>query len=175
MFLLLFYNRDMTHVRRFVEVACQQALNAHETEFVSYHDALRTAERIYYSNWKEHRRARGHWNGADEERARRYTLPSGSARKVFDSNVDIQRLLASQDERLRMYRDKLETILASHASDGKRPAFEPVLRDFLDFCHEQNPHAYTWRASFWDVTCVFPGRDMWAIWLCLRDMWPPHQ
>ena len=164
----------MSHIRRFVALACQQALDAHETEFVSYHDALHTAERMYYANWKEHRVQRGHWSTEDEARCTRYTLPSGSARQVFDSDADIQRLLVSRDERLAVYRDKLERILKSHTTGDGRPQFEPVLQAFLTFCRQQNPHAYSWRASFGDVKCVFPGRDTWAIWMCLRDMWPPR-
>lgn len=160
--------------RRFVESACQQALDAHETEYVSYHDALHTAERMYCTNWRVHRQERGHWGTLDEERARRYTLPNGAARRVFDSDVNIQRLLVSRDVRLPIFRDKLQSILNSHTTPQTTPKFEPVLRDFLDFCHSTNPNAYTWRASFGEIECVFPGRDTWALWLSLRDMWP-HQ
>lgn len=164
----------MSHSRRFVQLACQQALDAHETEFVSYQDALHTAQRMYCSNWKEHRVQRGHWSDADEERARRYTLPSGAARNVFDTEPSVQRMLASRDARLPLYRDKLEAILAYHSQTGHVPQFHPVLADFLDFCqHDNPPNTYTWRASFGGVNHVFPGRDTWALWMCLRDMWPP--
>jgi hypothetical protein len=129
---------------------------------------------LYCVNWKEHRSARGRWSEADEERARRFTLPSGGARKIFDSDPNIQRMLASQDARLPVYRDALETILARRSRNGQVPQFETVLRDFLDFCQHDNPNAYMWRASFGGVKCVFPGRDTWALWMCLRDMWSPY-
>ncbi len=161
--------------KRFVERACQQALEAHETEFVTYHDALRTAERIYCTNWKTYRQARGFWGARDEERAQRFSLPSGAARKVFDSDADIQQMLASRDKRLPIYRDKLHDILRNHTTRHHTPEFDAVLREFIDFCPKNNPGACAWRASFGKVKCVFPGRDVWALWMCLRDMWEPIQ
>ncbi len=162
----------MSTERRFAELACHQALDAHETECVSFHDALHTAERMYSLNWATYRKQRGFWGPRDEERAKNHALPSGAARKVFDSDDDIQRILASRDARLPVFRDKLQAILGAHASRATAPSFEPVLREFLDFGHDQSPGAYPWRVTLGDIRCVFPGRATWAIWLCLRDMWP---
>jgi len=157
--------------RVFVERACHMALDAHETAFVNYNDALRSAERIYTYNWKMYRINTHRWTARDEDRLARFTLPHGVARKIFDSDVEIQRMLASRDDRLPLYRDKLTQVLVSHTTATSTPRFEPVLRDFIDFCHRQNTNTYRWRASFGHVKCNFPGRDTWAIWLCLRDMW----
>ncbi len=157
--------------RRFVERACHQALDAHETDNVDFHDALSTAERMYAHNWKIHRQERGRWSERDDARAARFTLPNGTARRLFDTDEDMQRLLASRDVRLATYRDALQHILETRV-DATTPQFEPVLRAFLDFARARNPGAYPWRTSFGDLRCVFPGRDIWAFWLCLRDMWP---
>lgn len=164
---------------RFVEKACHQALNAHETENVDYYDALHAAERIYTANWKAYRQKHGYWSERDEARTRMYKLPSGSARKIFDMDTDIQRILASRDPRLPVYRDMLAQILDAHTTSTSTPRFEPVLRTFLVFARMQKNQSQTepqtsrgWSASFGDVHCVFPGRDTWAIWICLRNMWP---
>ena len=126
---------------------------------------------MYYGNWKAYRQACGHWGPSDEKRATRYTLPSESARKVFDTDTGIQRLLVSRDKRLPQYREKLLHIISTHTS----PTFTEVLQDFLLFCNAEYPNAYKWKASFGSTNCIFPGRDTWAIWLSLRDLWTSLQ
>ena len=79
--------------RRFVERACHQALDAHETDNVDFHDALSTAERMYAHNWRIHRQERNLWSERDDARAARFTLPNGTARRLFDTDEDIQRML----------------------------------------------------------------------------------
>ena len=154
----------MAPIRHFSEVACIQALNAHETEFVSYYDALRTAQRLYYANWKAYRIKQGHWGNVDEKRAQRYTLPCAAARKLFDTDVDIQRLLASRDKRLSIYRNTLDSILKCHIKKGTpHPSFKPVIHDFIQFCYTQTPRIRVWYASFGEVNYIFPERDTWAI------------
>jgi hypothetical protein len=158
----------MTHIHHFVRLACQQALDAHETEFVSYSDALATAQRMYYGNWKTYRQAHGFWGPSDEKRARRYALPCQAARRVFDTDPGIQKILVSRDERLPIYRDKLECIISTVHYP---PTLSSVLQEFLVFCNNQYPNAYPWRASFGNISCTFPGRDTWAIWLSLITIW----
>jgi len=174
MFFLLRFD-NMNKKRVFVKRACQQALDAHETEAVAYFDALLTAERLYASNWKLYRQKKGLWGSRDEARARRFALPSNDARVMFDTDVEIQCLLASRDARLPLYRDTLQDILRRHMKDAtSRPLFHAVLHDFLEVVDTETTgtRRRVWRAVFGDVTYVFPGRDVWALWLCLRDMWP---
>lgn len=159
----------MDTIRRHVHRACVQALDAHETEHVNYNDALYTAQRMYCNNWKLYREARGFWSEKDEVRARKFTLPNGAARRIFDNDFDIQQLLVSRDNRLNRYRHKLEDILV-HTT---HLTFQTVMDQFIEFCNTEYPTpSYPWRGTFDGVVGTFPRRDTWAIWISLRDLWP---
>jgi hypothetical protein len=129
--------------RSFVIKAVHQVLDSYEIDDLSYFEALRTSERKYSANWKQYRESRQMWTPQDEKRSQRFSVPSGEARKVFDKDQEVQRLLASRDSRLPLFRNKLEEILE-----------EP----------------YPWRVTINEVNYVFPGKDIYAFWVCLQNM-----
>ena len=118
--------------RSFVIRAVNQVLDSYEIDDLSYIDALHTSEIKYSANWKQYRESKQMWTPQDEQRSRRFSVPSGEARKVFDTDEEVQRLMASRDPRLPMFRNKLEEIL-----EEMNPTHEDdllyVLREFISF------------------------------------------
>ena len=156
--------------RSFVIRAVNQVLDSYEIDDLSYFDALHTSEIKYSANWKQYRESKQMWTPQDEQRSRRFSVPSGEARKVFDTDEEVQRLMASRDPRLPMFRNKLEEIL-----EEMNPTHEDdllyVLREFISFAASTLKHdPYPWRVTINQINYVFPGKDIYAFWVCLKNL-----
>jgi hypothetical protein len=159
-----------TRVRPFVLTAVHQAMNAHEIEPFSFYDALHAAERMYCVNWRRFRERKGLWTQADETRAAKFAVPDGAARKLLDTDPEILRLLVSRDARLPKFRDKLGQILeADPPKDEHDMHF--VLKAFIDYAFAVSVHdTFPWRVVRNGTQYTFPGKDTYAMWVCLQDM-----
>ena len=158
--------------RPFVMKAVHQAMQAHELDSVSYFDALYTAERMYSLNWKAFRERKGTWTDADEHRAQKYAVPDGTARRILDTDPEVQRILASRDTQLPLFRNKLADILETrtketHRSDDER---KYILKNFIAFGKKRSHESYPWTYTQYGKRWTFPARDVCAFWICLQDM-----
>lgn len=156
--------------RSFVIKAVHQVLDSYEIDDLSYFEALRASERKYSANWKQYRESKQMWTPQDEKRSRRFSVPSGEARRVFDTDEEVQRLLASRDSRLPLFRNKLEEIL-----EELNPTHEDdllyVLREFISFAASILKYEpYPWNVTINEINYVFPGKDIYAFWVCLKNM-----
>lgn len=157
-------------IRPFVLTAVHQAMSANEIDPFNFYDALRAAERMYCANWKQFRERKGLWTDADETRASKFAVPSGAARQLLDSDPEILRILISRDARLPAFRATLETILEAYSP---RNAYEmhDVVKAFIEYAYSVSIHdTFPWRATINDIQYRFPGKDTYAMWVCLRDM-----
>lgn len=159
-------------IRPFVMSAVHEAMQAHELDSVSYFDALHTAERMYSLNWKTFRQRKGTWTPADEARSRKYAVPNGTARNILDTDAEVQRILASRDIKLPLFRDKLAQILQSYTQSSQRTDedLKYILADFIMFGKNAGEEAYPWTSTQYDEKWTFPARDVYAFWICLQHM-----
>lgn len=153
-------------IRPFVVSAVHQAMNANELDPFNFYEALHAAERMYCVNWKQFRTQKGMWTCADEERAAKYAVPNGTARRLLDTDPEILRILVSRDDRLPVFRDMLGKILASNSERG----MHAVIGAFIEFAYSISSDTRPWRVTIHDVGYVFPGKDAYAMWVCLQDM-----
>jgi len=153
-----------TTVRPHVLTAVHQALDAHELGAASFYQVKYAAQRIYRDNWKRYRQAAGLWSDKDEDRLKRYPLPSLAAKHVFSDDTEVLRLMVSKDERLSTYRDALVGIMEKQ-DDG-------VLQDFVAFASRQNAtrDSYPWTVTIEDAVTTFPGHDTYALWVSLKEL-----
>lgn len=156
-------------LRPFVLAAVRQAMSAHEINPFNFYDAMHAAERMYSLNWKRYRESKGMWTSADEKRAANYPVPSGVVRKLLDTNPEILRTLASRDQRLPLFRDKLGEIL-EYTSPRNDNDMCHVIAMFIQYAASLSNEAYPWKVTLYDTLFVFPGKDVYAIWVCLQDM-----
>lgn len=157
------------HVRSFVIVAVNQVLESYEIEDLNYFEILGAAKRKYSANWKLYRQSKNMWTEQDEQRSKRYPVPSEAAQKIFDTDEEVQRLLASRDSRLPMFRDKLEEIMKQLSS--MTPSEDDIITAFISFARSTRKYdPYPHSVAINERIYVFPGKDIYALWICLKNM-----
>lgn len=161
-------------IRSFVLKAVHQVLDSYEIEDLNYFEALHASERKYSANWKQFREAKHMWTPEDESRSRKYAVPNGAARAVFDTDPEVQRLLAARDKRLPAFQKELEAILTKMTPMCEDDV-NVVLREFITYAVSQlQQDPYPWRVMLYGTSYVFPGKDIYAFWLCLNNMLPQY-
>jgi hypothetical protein len=145
-------------------------MNAHEIDPFNFYEALHASERMYSLNWKQYRERKGMWTEADETRANQFPVPDGCVRKLLDSDPEILRILVSRDARLPLFRDKLGELLEYNYPQHKDD-MHFVLNSFINFAYSISVHeTYPWRVTIHNTQYTFPGKDTYAMWVCLQDM-----
>lgn len=125
-----------------------------EEPHVSFEDALSTAETIFAAGWKQARIKKGVFSESDARRMMEYRVPSAHARKVFDVDLEVQRLLTARDERLPHYHEELGRLTAKYG--GVEAAVVAFLADFPR-------DGFSWTATVGTQTLAFPTQAMFAL------------
>lgn len=159
-------------IRTHVIKAVHQVLDAYEIEDLNYFEALHATERKYSANWKHYRQSKNMWTPEDDTRSRKYSVPNGVARRILDTDPEVHRLMASRDTRLPDFRNKLEDIL-TQCEPSCEDDMNQVLHEFIVYAVAKLKHdPYPWRVVLYHTPYVFPGKDIYAFWLCLHNMLP---
>lgn len=139
-------------LRPVVLSACRRAMRCDEHSTLSYEDALQAAESVFRNGWRASRNKRGVLTPADEERLTNFAVPSAVARRIFDTDVEVQCILCARDTRLPQYHESLIKLIATH----KRR--ELAVRAFLNDFEKGE-----WKGWVDNTLVSFPSRAMFAL------------
>ena len=153
----------MVRERERVLAAVNQALNAIEIdEDVNFYDMLRTAKQMYM-------RSRG-----SGQNKRAEGTPGRAADMVFKWDPEVQRLMASRDCRLTEYRDDLAKMATHDAASNARDAELQLVHRFIENVRKKEgaraERRYPWIVNMHGVDVTFQGQDVYALWVCLKQL-----
>ena len=157
----------MVRERDRVLEAVNQALNAIELDDdVNFYDMMETAKQMYRRN-RERREGGG---------TRQKGVTGAAANAMFKWDPEVQRLLASRDGRLTEYRDDLVERVARE-TESRTNAADAELRlaqHFIEIVHKREgartERRYPWVVTMHGVDVVFQGQDVYALWVCLKQL-----